>query len=57
MIVQDEGKEPVTLQRGDALLIRPGTIHAHWNASRTQSLVFTEFVLVDEGQRSAVFVE
>src|SRR6266404_4368873 len=57
MIVQDEGKEPVTPQRGDALLIRPGTIHAHRNASRTQSLVFTEFVLVDEGQRSAVFVE
>jgi hypothetical protein len=32
-------------------------VHAHWNASTTEKLVFTEFVLVDEGQRSTVFVE
>jgi len=57
MVVQDEGKDPVTLKPGDTLLIKPGTVHAHWNASMTVPLVFTEFVLVDQGQRSAVFVE
>jgi quercetin dioxygenase-like cupin family protein len=57
MVVQDDGKEPVTLKAGDSLLIPPGTVHAHWNASQTDKLVFTEFVLVDDGQRSAVFVE
>jgi quercetin dioxygenase-like cupin family protein len=57
MVVQDEGKDPVTLKVGDTLLIPPGTVHAHWNASQTEKLVFNEFVLVDDGQRSAVFVE
>ncbi|HEY7246045.1 MAG TPA: cupin domain-containing protein [Xanthobacteraceae bacterium] len=55
MVVQEDGKEPVTLKPGDSLLIRPGTVHAHWNASTTGKLVFTEFILVDEGQRSVVF--
>jgi quercetin dioxygenase-like cupin family protein len=57
MVVQDEGKDPITLKVGDSLLIKPGTVHAHWNASTTTKLVFTEFILVDEGQRSVVFVE
>ena len=57
MAVQDEGKEPIMLKSGDYLLIKPGTVHAHWNASPTEKLVFTEFILVDEGQRSVVFVE
>lgn len=57
MGVQEDGKEPVTLKAGDTLLIKPGTIHSHWNASKTDKLVFGEFVLVDDGQRSAVFVE
>jgi quercetin dioxygenase-like cupin family protein len=57
MGVQEDGKEPVTLKAGDTLLIKPGTVHRHWNVSRTVPLVFTEFILVDEGQRSAVFVE
>jgi quercetin dioxygenase-like cupin family protein len=57
MGVQEDGKEPVTLNPGDTLLIKPGTVHRHWNVSRTMPLVFTEFILVDEGQRSAVFVE
>jgi quercetin dioxygenase-like cupin family protein len=57
MVVQDEGKEPLTLKPGDSLLIKPGTVHAHWNASTTAKLVFTEFILVDEGQRSTVAIE
>jgi hypothetical protein len=39
------------------LLIKPGTVHAHWNESTTARLVVTEFILVDEGQRSVVFVD
>jgi quercetin dioxygenase-like cupin family protein len=57
MGVQDQGKPPFTLKAGDSLLIKPGTIHEHWNASTTEPLVFLEYVLVDQGQRSAVFVK
>jgi quercetin dioxygenase-like cupin family protein len=57
MVVQDEGKDPITLRPGDSLLIKPGTVHTHWNASSSAKLVFTEFILVDEGQRSVVFME
>src|SRR5690348_10248703 len=31
------------------------TVLEHWNASTTEPLAFQEYVLVDEGQRSAVF--
>jgi quercetin dioxygenase-like cupin family protein len=57
MGVQEDGKEQVALKSGDTLLVKPGTVHRHWNVSRTAPLVFMEFILVDEGQRSAVFVE
>lgn len=57
MVVQEDGREALTLKAGDAHLVRPGTVHMHWNASPTAKLVFTEFILVDEGQRSIVFVE
>jgi quercetin dioxygenase-like cupin family protein len=57
MGVQEDGKEQVALKPGDTLLIKPGTVHRHWNLSRMAPLIFTECVLVDEGQRSAVFVE
>jgi quercetin dioxygenase-like cupin family protein len=57
MIVQNEGKEPVTLKPGETLLVKPGTVHAHWNASTIAKLVFLEFILLDEGQRSTVPVE
>ena len=57
MVVQEDGREPQTLKAGDAYLVRPATVHAHWNASTSAKLVFTEFILVDEGQRSIVFVE
>src|SRR5262249_6581727 len=29
MVVQDEGKDPVTLNPSDSLLIKPGTVHTH----------------------------
>jgi quercetin dioxygenase-like cupin family protein len=57
MAVQDDGKDPITLKPGDSLLIKPGTVHTHWNTSSSAKLVFTEFILVDEGQRSVVFME
>jgi quercetin dioxygenase-like cupin family protein len=57
MGVKDEGKEPVTLKAGDHLLIPPGTVHEHWNESKTDALVFLEYVVVQKGQRSAVFVK
>ncbi len=57
MGVKDDGKDPITLKTGDSLLIKPGTVHEHWNMSATEPLVFLEYVLVDEGQRSAVFVK
>lgn len=51
---QEEGKAPVMLKPGDSLHVRPGVIHAHRNASATETLVFLEFVIVDKGQRSTV---
>jgi len=55
--VRDQGKASFTLKAGDSLLIKPGTVHEHWNASGNEPLVFLEYVLVDKGQRSAVFVK
>jgi len=57
MGVQDRDKPAITLKAGDSLLIKPGTVHEHWNASSAEPLVFLEYVLVDEDQRSAVFVK
>jgi quercetin dioxygenase-like cupin family protein len=57
MGVKDEGKDAITLKPGDSLLIKPGTVHEHWNVSATEPLVFLEYVLVDQGQRSAVFMK
>ena len=57
MVVQHEDGSRMTLKAGDSLLIKLATVHAHWNASSAVPLVFTEFIIVDEGQRTAVFVE
>ena len=46
---------PVHTQAGDSFLIKSDTVLEHWNASTTEPLVFQEYVLVDEEQRSAVF--
>ena len=51
---QEEGKPAVTLKPGESLHVRPGTVHAHRNASATENLVFLEFVIVDKAQRSTV---
>ncbi len=51
---QEEGQPPVTLKPGDVLLTKPGTVHAHWNPSKTDNLVFSEVVIVDQGMRSTV---
>ena len=51
---QEEGKEPVTLTPGDTLHVRPGTIHAHRNASTTEPLGFLEFVILEKGQRGTI---
>ena len=53
-IWQAEGEAPVTLMPGGSLHVRPGTVHAHRNASTTDKLVFLEFVIVEKGQRSTV---
>jgi len=53
-IWQEEEKPAVTLKPGDSLHVRPGTVHAHRNASATERLVFLEFVIVDKEQRSTV---
>ena len=39
MGVQEDGKEPVTLKPGDTLLIKPGTVHRHWNVRRTAPVI------------------
>ena len=51
---QEEGKADVTLNPGDSLHVRPGTVHAHRNASDGNKLVFLEFVILEKGQQSTV---
>jgi len=53
-IWQEEGKAEVTLKPGDSLHVRPGTVHAHGNASHGDKLVFLEFVILEKGQQSTV---
>ena len=53
-IWQEEGKPAATLRPGESLHVRPGTVHAHRNASTTDKLVFLEFVIADKDQPSTV---
>jgi quercetin dioxygenase-like cupin family protein len=57
MDVQDKGGAPFTLGSGQSLLIEPGMVHRHWNASTKQPLVFLEYVLVKKGEPSIVFLK
>ena len=56
MSVQDRGAAPFLLKPGDSLLIKPGTVHQHWNASASEPLVFWDMCFND-GQPSAVFLK
>ena len=47
-IWQEEGKPPVTLRAGDSLFVPAGTIHAHWNPSKTEKLRFLEFIVAEK---------
>jgi quercetin dioxygenase-like cupin family protein len=51
---QEEGKQPVTVKAGDVVMTKPGTVHAHWNPSTTQNLVFFSISIVDQGMQSTV---
>jgi quercetin dioxygenase-like cupin family protein len=42
MGVQDKNRASFTLKVGDSLLIKPNTVHQHWNASTTEPLVFLD---------------
>ena len=53
-VFQEEGQAPVTLKAGDSLVVKPGTVHAHWNASTTAPLVSHEVVIIEQGQRSTI---
>lgn len=57
MGVEERGRPSLSLKAGQSLLIMPGTIHRHWNPSRTQPLVFLEYVLVEKGRPSLEFVK
>lgn len=57
MEVQTRGAAALYLKPGDTLLVPPGTIHQHWNASARESLQFVEYVILDEGRPSIVFVK
>ena len=51
---QEDGKEPIKLQAGETLHVRPGVIHSHRNGSSSEKLVFLEFVILEKGQRSTI---
>jgi quercetin dioxygenase-like cupin family protein len=53
-IWQEEGKPPVTLHAGEALLAPAGTIHTHWNPSTTEPLRFIELIVAKKGQDRSV---
>jgi quercetin dioxygenase-like cupin family protein len=53
-IWQEEGKPPVTLRAGDSLFVPAGTVHTHWNPSKTEELRFLEFSVAGRGEGHAV---
>jgi quercetin dioxygenase-like cupin family protein len=51
---QEEGKPPVTLHAGDSLFVPAGTVHSHWNPSKTESLRFLEFMVAEQGKAGSI---
>jgi quercetin dioxygenase-like cupin family protein len=53
-VFQEKGKEPVTLKPGDSLLVPAGTIHSHWNPSKTEGVRWLEFIATEKGKGKAI---
>ena len=53
-IFQEKGKEPVTLKAGESLFVPAGTVHSHWNASKTEPFRVLEFIVAEKGKGGAV---
>ena len=51
---QEDGKPPVTLHAGDSLFVPAGTIHRHWNPSKTDSLRFIEFIVAEKDKGRSI---
>jgi quercetin dioxygenase-like cupin family protein len=51
---QEDGKPPVTLRSGDSLFVPAGTIHTHWNPSKTDSLRFIEFIVAEKDKGRSI---
>src|ERR1700744_2417544 len=51
---QEDGKPPVTLRAGDSLFVPAGTIHSHWNPSKTESLRFIEFIVAEKDKGRSI---
>ena len=51
---QEDGKPPVTLRAGDSLFVPAGTIHTHWNPSKTDSLRFIEFIVAEKDKGRSI---
>jgi quercetin dioxygenase-like cupin family protein len=53
-VFQEQGQAPVTVKAGDVVHVKPGTVHAHWNASKTSQLVSHEVTILERGQPSNI---
>jgi quercetin dioxygenase-like cupin family protein len=51
---QEDGRPPVTLHAGDGLFVPAGTIHSHWNPSKTESLRFIEFIVAEKDKDRSI---
>jgi quercetin dioxygenase-like cupin family protein len=51
---QEDGKPPITLRAGDSLFVPAGTIHSHWNPSKTESLRFIEFIVAQQDKGRSI---
>jgi quercetin dioxygenase-like cupin family protein len=51
---QEDGKPAVTLHAGDSLFVPAGTIHTHWNPSKTDSLRFVEFIVAEKDKGRSI---